>query len=157
MSFHKQFKSKACSLALSAHSKEDALREVVELLVKGGDLAAEHAPAALAALLARESVASTGVGQNVAIPHVRIAGLQQTVASLCVHPAGVEWNAVDGDVVQLVFTVLRPDQPSDTHDPVKHLELMRWISKLARSPDFRSFALQAKKKSELLDLLAEMR
>ncbi len=58
--------------------------------------------------------------------------------------------------MRLVFTVLRPDRAGEKHDPVQHLELMRWIAKLARSSDFRNFAMQSKKRSELTDLLAEM-
>ena len=156
MSYWKQFKPKACSIALRGATKDDVLREVVAELVSGGLLEAKLADAANNALIERERVASTGVGQNVAIPHVKLAGLSQAVASLCVHSRGVEWAAVDGDAVHLLFTVLRPDRPSDQHDPERHLDMMRWIARLARSSDFRAFALQAKTRTALVDLLKEM-
>jgi mannitol/fructose-specific phosphotransferase system IIA component (Ntr-type) len=107
-------------------------------------------------LIERETVATTGVGHNIAIPHVKLAGLEQAVASLCVHPAGVEWAAVDGEPVHVLFTVLRPDKAGNLHDPERHLEMMRWVARLARERDFRQFALQVRTRTELVDLLKEM-
>lgn len=156
MTFWKQFKPKACSVALKAQAKEDVLREVVDNLVAAGVLDAALSGAAHAALLERERLASTGVGQSVAIPHVKLAGLTQTAASLSVHAVGVEWGAVDTERVHVVFAVLRPDRPGDKHDPVQHLEMMKWIARLGRNPDFRRFALAARTRSELVDLLKEM-
>jgi mannitol/fructose-specific phosphotransferase system IIA component (Ntr-type) len=154
--FWKQFKTKACSVSLKCDSKESVLSEIVENLVKGGVLDAGLAEAANQALREREELASTGVGQNVAIPHVKIDGIDQAVASLCVHQAGLEWAAVDGEPVHVFFTVLRPDQAGAHHDPERHLEMMRWIAGLARDRDFRRFAVHARNRTELVDLLKEM-
>ncbi len=154
--FWKQFKTKACSASLAGNTKEEVLREVVDNMVAAGVLDAQHSAGAYAALLEREKTVSTGVGQNVAIPHVKLAGLDKTAASLSVHTAGLEWGAVDFDVVHVVFTVIRPDRPGDKHDPEQHLEMMRWIARLARTADFRSFALQAKTRTDLTELLKEM-
>ena len=154
--FWKQFRPKSCSISIKSNTKDEVLKEVVANLVSGGSLDAGFASAAEEALLERELLASTGVGQNVAIPHVKIAGLEEAVASLCVHREGVEWAAVDGDPVHVFFTVLRPDQPGTRHDPERHLEMMKWIAALGRNGDFRSFSLQVKTKTELVDLLKEM-
>jgi len=156
MSFWKQFKPKACSIKLKSSAKEDILAEIVENLVKGGALDEELADAALKALAEREDLASTGVGMNVAIPHVKLSGLTKVAACLAVHTDGVEWAAVDGEPVQIFFTILRPAEASDDHDPEAHLEMMRWIARLGRDADFRNFALQARTKTELVDLLKEM-
>ena len=96
MTFWKEFKSKSCSSRIKASVKEDVLEEVVDLLVKGGDLDASMRDDALNALLAREQLASTGVGMNVAIPHVKIKGLEKVICSLCVTKEDVDWKAVDG-------------------------------------------------------------
>lgn len=156
MHFWKQFRAKACSVSLAGASKDDVLRELVTNLVEGGALDAALSDKAFIALVEREKMATTGVGQNVAIPHVRVAGLTQAVAALSLHRAGLPWGSVDGDPVHLVFTVLRPDRAGELHDPEQHLELMRWIARLSRSSDFRSFALQARTRTELVDLLKEM-
>lgn len=156
MNFWKQFKPKACSVALQSPTKDGVLRELADNLVAGGALELELHAKTFAALVERERMASTGVGQSVAIPHVRVAGLTQTAAALSVHPVGLEWGAVDAAPVHLIFTVVRPDKPGDKHDPERHLELMRWIARLARSSDFRNFALQARTRTELVELLKEM-
>ncbi|MBK7643499.1 MAG: PTS sugar transporter subunit IIA [Planctomycetes bacterium] len=156
MNFWKTFKPKSCSVHLQALSKEDALAEVVENLIGGESLPAGLKSEAVEALLARERLGSTGVGMGVAIPHVKLKGLERAACCLSVHTGGLEWHALDGAQVHLLFTVLRPDKPGENHDPQRHLEMMQWIARLAREPDFRRFALKVKTKTELVDLLKEM-
>ena len=156
MNWWKQFKPKACSIKLKAGTKPDALGEIVENLVKGGSLGPELADAALKALLDREQLASTGVGTGVAIPHVKLEGIEGAVCSLSIHSEGLEWAAVDGAPVHILFMVLRPAKPGPKHDPEQHLEMMRWIAKLAREGDFRAFARRVSRKAELVGLLKEM-
>ena len=146
-----------CSVGLRGGSKEEVLQEILGALVKADQLPAALQEGALQALVDREQLASTGVGMNVAIPHVKLAGLEKAVCCLGVHPAGAEWDAVDGAPVRILFTVLRPAEASELHDPEQHLEMMRWIAKLGRDADFRNFAIQAKTKKELVDLLKEKR
>ena len=156
MNHWKQFKPKACSVHLKARSKEEALSEVVRNFVEAEVLPEALAADAERALLERERTASTGVGMSVAIPHVKLAGLDRAVCSLSVHREGLAWDAVDGAPVQLLFTVIRPDKKSTQHDPDRHLEMMRWIARLGRDADFRRFAVRVKTKTELVDLLREM-
>ena len=156
MTWWKQFKPKCCAVRLAAGDQAAVFEAVVANLVKGGELPATLAPDAGRALREREQVASTGVGTNVAIPHVKLTGLARVVCSLSVLEEPVEWAAVDGAPVQILFTVLRPERPGRDHDPEKHLEMMRGIAKLAREPDFRRFALRARTRTELVGLLKEM-
>lgn len=156
MNFWKQFKPKSCSVGLKAENKEEALEEIVTNMVKSATLPEDLAKSALKALLDRELLASTGVGMNVAIPHVKLVGLERVACTLSVHNEGLEWAAVDGAPVHIFFTVLRPDKASDLHDPEQHLDMMRWIAKLGRDEDFRRFAVRTKTKTELVDLLKEM-
>lgn len=155
MSTWKSFKPKSCTLDLEAPTKDLVLTEIVDLLVSSKSLPEELRESAVAALLERERTGSTGVGTNVAIPHVKLKGLDTVVCSLAVHERGVSWAAVDGAPVHIVFTVLRPDRPTDKHDPTKHLEMMQWIARLARDADFRRFALHVETKADLIDLLEE--
>lgn len=154
--YWKLFKPKNCSIKIVGTSKEEVFEEIVGNLVKGGELPEEHAEAARRALLDREALASTGVGRNVAIPHVKLAELDRVVASLSVHPEGVDWSALDGDPVHIFFTVLRPTRAGEHHDPDRHLAMMQWISRLCREPDFLRFSIASKTKTELVSLLKEM-
>jgi mannitol/fructose-specific phosphotransferase system IIA component (Ntr-type) len=156
MHFWKRFEPQACSPSLRATEKEALLAELVTGLAGARALVGELVPRALAALVERERVASTGVGHGVAIPHVRVHGLAEAVASLSIHRRGVEWGAVDGEPVQIVFAVLRPYRRGDRHDPVAHLEFMRWVARVAHSSDFRRKALAARSSEELVEHLRGM-
>jgi len=154
--YWKLFKPAACSLGLSATTREQVFTEIVENLVKAKCLDAKLKPAAQRALAEREALASTGIGQGVAIPHVKLAALEEAVFSLSLIPRGIEWAALDGQSVSIFFTVLRPDRANSRHNPERHLDMMRWISQLGRDPDFRRFALGVSTKKALVELLREM-
>jgi PTS system nitrogen regulatory IIA component len=156
MSFWKQFKPKSCSINLKASDKNLLLEELVDNMVKSDVLEENMREVALRTLREREDLASTGVGMGVAIPHVKLPGLAKVVCTLSVHQDGIEWRAIDGEDVNLFFTVLRPDRAGDEHDPDVHLEMMSWVARLSREADFRRFAQGAKTKKELVDLLKEM-
>jgi nitrogen PTS system EIIA component len=156
MNFWKQFKPKSCSVHLKAGSKDEALAELVDNLIHSEVLPEAARVDALAALLEREKLGSTGVGAGVAIPHVKLRGIERVACSLSLHPEGLSWQAIDGAPVHLLFVVLRPDKAGTEHDPERHLEMMRWVARLARDADFRRFALRVKTKTELVDLLKEM-
>ena len=154
--YWKLFKPAACSLDLAGTSKEEVFGELVENFVKAKCMEAALAPAARKALVEREALASTGVGQHVAIPHVKLVGLEEPVFSLSLHPAGIEWASLDGQPVMILFTVLRPERAGPRYNPERHLDMMRWISQLGRDADFRRFALGVTTKKALVDLLREM-
>lgn len=154
--FWKLFRPAACSVRLKGLNPDEVFAEVVDNLVKGGQLPAELTAPALAALTDRERMASTGVGMGVAVPHVKLAGLERAAVSFSVQPDGLDWRAIDGEPVYLFFTVLRPVEAGGEHDPDRHLEMMRWIARLCRHEDFRRFACGAKTRTELVDLLREM-
>ncbi len=155
MDFWKLFKSKHCTTSLVAKDKEAALAEIVDLLIEAEGLDASARADTLKALLDREKIGSTGVGSHVAVPHVKVRGLDHAVCSLAIHPEGIPWAAVDSLPVQVVFMVLRPEKAGDAHDPERHLDMMRWVARLSRDPDFRRFAARVKSKAELVDLLKE--
>lgn len=152
----KLFRPTACSVDLVGTSREEVFGELVGNFVSARCLAAAQQKSALKALLEREVVASTGVGQRVAIPHVKLPGLEEALFSISLHRAGIDWASIDGQPVSIFFTVLRPEKASAQHDPERHLEMMRWISQLARDADFRRFAQAVKSKKALVDLLREM-
>ena len=116
MNFWKSFKPKSCSVRLHALSKEAVLGEVVDNLIAGESLPAKLKADALQALVEREKLGSTGVGMGVAIPHVKLKGLERAACSLSVHSGGLEWAALDGG-----------------HVPVDNLgvirELLDWFDK----------------------------
>jgi len=154
--YWKLFKPAACCLKLEGTTKDEVFTELIDNLVKAKCLESSLAVQARRALVEREGLASTGVGQRVAIPHVKLTGLEEAIFSLSIHQRGIDWSALDGEPVSILFTVLRPERKSGRYDPERHLDMMRWISQLGRDADFRRFALGVTTKKGLVDLLHEM-
>lgn len=137
--------------ALSATAKNDALAQVLAAAVQAKLIAKKNAPGLLDRLSAREKLGSTGIGNGVAIPHVKsdeISGIGLVVARA---PRGIDYEAIDGRPVQILFLLLAPAAKSQ-----EHLAALRWISGLARDTDFRRFFLAADSVKAIRDLLLEM-
>jgi PTS system nitrogen regulatory IIA component len=79
----------------------------------------------------RESVQSTGIGGGVAIPHGAMAQLTTQCAALIVSRAGVDFDAIDGAPVHLIFGVIGPK-----HAAGVHLKTLARISRVLRNRDF---------------------
>ncbi len=155
MDWYKRFRAGVCSVGLKALDKNMALEEIAGNMVKGKALDPSLLDEAIKVLHAREARATTGVGMNVAISHVSLAGLEMPLCSLSVHKEGLDWSAVDGAPVHLVFVILRPELSVPGHDPDDHINMMRWIAGLGRDADFRAFAQRAGKRSDLIELIKE--
>ncbi|RKZ35825.1 MAG: PTS IIA-like nitrogen-regulatory protein PtsN [Gammaproteobacteria bacterium] len=96
-----------------AGSKKRALEALSELIVIG---AANTQPrTACDCLMARERLGSTGFGFGVAIPHGRVAGLEQAVGGFLQLSAPVDFDALDGQPVDLIFGLLVPEHSTDEH------------------------------------------
>ena len=153
--YWKLFKPKSCSIRLKGSNKDDVCDELVNVLTSGGAVPEELAEACRQAFLEREKLASTGVGKGVAIPHVKLSGIDRVAVSLSIHPEGVDWQSPDGEPVRVFFAVVRPERAGEEHDPQRHLDMMQWIARLCQDSDFRRFAASASNRTELVDLLKE--
>ena len=66
-------------------------------------------------LIAREKLGSTGIGHGIAIPHSRLPGCDATIAALITLKAPIDFDAIDGNPVDVLFAMLVPDQANDEH------------------------------------------
>lgn len=98
--------------ALEARDKPGALREIAGLLAVGTGTRPERLGRLL---LARERVASTAVGEGVAIPHCKLEGLSRTVACVGVHPAGLSFDTPGAEPVRLLFGLVSPPNQAGIH------------------------------------------
>ena len=80
-------------------------------------------------LFTREKLGSTGLGQGIAIPHGRMAGLTKVTGLFVKLATPIDYDAVDGKPVDLVFALLSPD-----HAGADHLTALAKISRVMRSP-----------------------
>lgn len=151
MSFADLFSETTVVQPLRGGDRDACFRELLDVLVEAKRLTAKDSARAMEAILRREQVGSTGIGSGVAIPHVKLDGLKQLAAALGIHPAGVDFRAIDGEKVQIIFLVVRPAE-----DPGEHLKFLQWVSRLGRNADFRRFLIGSESRAAALGLLREM-
>lgn len=102
----------------------------------------------LESLLEREAAGSTGVGHGVGVPHARIGGLDRIRGVFLRLDSPVDYEAVDGQPVDLVFALLAPPESGSDH-----LRALARVSRLMRQADLRAQLRQARTPEALLALL----
>ena len=100
---------------LPATTKQEAVRILVERLAASGTIPAGLQEPVVAAVLERESLATTGIGQGIAIPHARHPAVRRMAAALAVAPQGIEFNSVDEEKVHLICLLLSPLDAGTEH------------------------------------------
>ena len=129
----------------SLSSKKRALEEISKLL-SGRDGLAEAD--IFNALMAREKLGSTGLGHGVAIPHGRMSETRSTTAALIRLTHGVDYDAHDGQAVDLVFGLIVPQ--SATED---HLKLLAAVAEKFSEEDFCKQLRAAESSEAAVELL----
>ena len=132
------------------HSKEDVIRELVELLVNAGSIKAKDVPKLVQILMKRESLGSTGIGQGVAIPHGKSDCVTKLIAAFGVSRAGVNFDSLDGEPVSLFFLLVAPE---DSAGP--HLKALARISRLLKDKHFRNSLRAAREEKMLVKIVRE--
>ncbi len=100
-------------------------------------------------LVEREQLQSTGIGEGVAIPHGALVQLDSQVASLLVVPEGVDFSAIDGHKVTILFAVIGPKRATG-----EHLKTLARVSRLLRNKSFRDRLVAAPDSRTAYDLIA---
>ncbi len=96
----------------------------------------------------RELAFSTAIGKGIAIPHSYVSGLSEPLVAIAVVPAGVDFQAEDGEFVHLVFMLLSP-----VGNPMQHLNLLAEIARLGDHQEYVDRLRQAGSDEELEQLL----
>lgn len=150
MTFTDLFRAEAILLDMNEPDADSVLVRLAQSLASLEPELSGREDEILAALQERESRGSTG-SQGVGIPHVKLPGLSKVTAVLGVHRTGVDFRALDGEDVQVFFSVVRPEDSAEDH-----LDLLRWIAGIAQHEDFVSFACQADSTDQVQELLGEL-
>jgi nitrogen PTS system EIIA component len=125
--------------------KREALGELGALMA--GPDAAQAAP--IAEVLAdRERLASTAIGDEIAIPHGKLDTLGALALGLARSRAGLDFESVDGSPTRLFFVLLAPENSTGLH-----LKALARISRLCKEPLFRTRLLEAADAAQMLDIL----
>jgi len=138
------------SLVSRVYSKKRALQRLAELLATGAPYLT--ASEIFTALVAREKLGSTGIGCGVAIPHARMAGTDECIGAFVRLPQAMEFDADDGQRVDLMFGVLIPEQATQTH-----LALLHSLADMFKQPTCLSTLRQATQAQALFTYLTQYR
>ncbi|AMW81527.1 PTS IIA-like nitrogen-regulatory protein PtsN [Pseudomonas yamanorum] len=111
-------------------SKKRALEQIANLI--GREVPEMDTQAVYEALIAREKLGSTGFGNGIAIPHCRLQGCESPVSALLHLDAPIDFDAIDGAPVDLLFVLLVPQAATDAH-----LELLRQIASMLDRKEVR--------------------
>jgi PTS system nitrogen regulatory IIA component len=134
--------------ALSGQTKADVVRELAE------HLARQHREVdkerLIDVLWERERLGSTAIGDGIAIPHGKLPGLKGVIGAFARHPAGVDFDSLDGGSTHLFFLLVAPEDSVG-----QHLKALARVSRLLKDKAFRERLLAADGRSGLYDLIRE--
>lgn len=100
------------------------------------------------ALLEREAILATGVGNGIAVPHGQIPGLETLVLTASTHPRGLAYPSLDGEPVRLVFCLL-----GGPGGAARHLACLARIARIARHADSLEPLISADSPEQFLERL----
>ncbi|MEW2222173.1 fructose-specific PTS transporter subunit EIIC [Streptomyces sp. NPDC006990] len=135
---------------LAADGKEAGIREMAELLGRSGKVA--DGEALVQAALAREEQGTTGLGEEIAVPHAKTDAVSAPVVGFARSAEGIEWGSLDGTRARLVFMIAVPEAAAGD----EHLRILALLSRKLMDPAFRTRLLEAPDKGAVLAALAEI-
>jgi PTS system nitrogen regulatory IIA component len=124
-----------------ASQKGPLLQELAAKAAAGLGLPADHVTSYL---MKREELGSTGIGQGIAIPHARLSGLKRPYGLLVKLKQGIEFDAIDGQAVDVLFVLLLPAAVES-----EALAALALVARTLRSPDTRARLRAARNPAEL--------
>ena len=135
---------------LHALDKPGVLREMAGHLTAHVAGVAVSADDIAHALVTREQLGSTGVGEGVAIPHAKIPGIANLIACFGRAPQGVPFDAIDYQPVRLIFVLLVPENSAGAH-----LKALARISRLLKNSEFRERLLTISESAPIFSAFVE--
>jgi PTS system nitrogen regulatory IIA component len=135
-------------LTMESKNKKDAIKELVEVLVKSGKV--KDKKKMIQTLMEREDLGSTGIGQGIAIPHGKSDTVSDLAAAFGVSADGVSFDSLDGEPVNIFFLLVAPEGAAGAH-----LKALARISSLLKDKYFRKSLLSAQSPEEVIKIIQE--
>ena len=139
---------KAVSANLKAQDKEGVIRELIDLLFKAGTI--KDKDELINALLAREALGSTGIGQGIGIPHGKSDKVKELVGTFGLSRRGVNFDSLDGEPVYIFFLLVAPEESAGPH-----LKALARISRLLKDKYFRDLLRDAKDEKAIIKIIKD--
>jgi len=141
---------KAICPNLKAQDKRGAIRELASAMAEAGAISGKDVDGLVRAIMKREEIGSTGIGKGVAVPHSKHPCVGKLTGTVGRSPEGVEFSALDGKPVHIIFLLV---SPPDSTGP--HIKALEYIFSLLNDSDFCRFIMAAEKEKDIVDLLRE--
>ncbi len=135
---------------LLSSDKRGVIVELVDTLVKARGYSPQQGEQILDAVLARESLGSTGIGNGIAIPHAKSDVIEQVTMVLGISRLPIDFDSPDGEASRIFFLVLAPSKQASAH-----VELLASIARSCTSKIFRRLLEQARDSEEVVHLFME--
>ncbi|NSB15620.1 PTS fructose transporter subunit IIABC [Clostridium beijerinckii] len=139
---HKQ----GINLNFNPNTKEQCINELVELMDKTGNL--NNKEEYKKAILAREELSTTGIGDGIAIPHGKTSAVKKASLAAAICKKGVDYDSLDGQPAHLFFMIAVPDNNDNLH-----LEVLARLSTILMDEAFRTSLIDCSDKEEFLRLI----
>lgn len=139
-------KEKFCFMALKAQNKDEAIREIASSLDLSGKVIDQEK--FVNDILERESLGSTGIGHNVAVPHARTPAVKGFVIGFGRSGLGIDFKALDEEKVNFIF--LMGADPSELN---LYLRILAELSKLLMNNSFRQALISASCAKEVIAII----
>jgi len=133
---------------LNSTDKESAINELIDLFIN--DPRVDDIEKVRQAVLDREKIMSTGVGKGFAIPHGKTDSVKEIIAAFGRKKDGIEYDALDGNPVNLIFLLVGRDTMISAH-----IKLLSRVSRMMNKDDFRLRLLNAETSEEIMNVFLE--
>ncbi len=133
---------------LKSKTKQEVLVELADVFL--GDDTDIDKSTVIEVLLEREKLGSTGIGDGIAIPHGKLAGLEDLVVSFGRSHRGVDFDSLDGRPVHIFFLLMAPENSAG-----QHLKALARISRMLKDVSFRESLVKAESAENIYNLIVE--
>ena len=133
---------------LKSFDKESVLEELSNFLKDRGEI--PNKKNLLLSLIKREKLGSTGIGENVAIPHAKIRDIDKIITVFARSQIGVEFESLDQKPVNFIYLILAPENSTG-----QHLKALARISRLFKNPSLRESVLRANETDQIYSILVD--
>lgn len=141
---------KAIVANVKANDKRGAIKEIVTAMKAAYSIPRFKPDAIVDAMMEREQQSSTGIGGGVAVPHARVDLVRTAIGAFGRSEKGVEYAAVDGEPVHLMFLILSP-----AARPEEYQRAVKRVMEAIRTPNFARFLRGARTAKDIEDTLKE--
>ena len=136
------------NLNINPSDKSECINELIDLMDKTGNL--NNKEEYRKAILAREDLSTTGIGDGIAIPHGKTSAVKRASLAAAVCKQGVDYDSLDGMPAHLIFMIAVPDNNDNLH-----LEVLARLSTILMDEGFRKSLIDCTDKDEFLKLIDE--